>query len=275
MGQTYALWAYHQDLGTLCDNAQLGAGRTEKPDAPKRYQMEFKGQTGWDVALRFTGLADLVSQLAGGIRPPSFACTTEAVISIPPWRQNCPDISDLKIARLAILAHGDRPGQVLLEGKAKVANGLNAGNVEQHEELLKKMGGFLAADAEVLFMSCIAGRGQAGAELLIKLSKLWAGCKVVGFTTIGYRHPGAMKRLGEACEEVGMRETDAPDPIYINHDRLGKMWFDLEKLPWSSASTPHAKVALNGVIIQSPPYPQDEPPPLPSKKPAGATPRRR
>jgi hypothetical protein len=115
-------------------------------------------------------------------------------------------------------------------------------------------------------MSCIAGRGAAGADLLRKLSGLWKGRTVVGFTTIGYRHPGEMKRRGEACEEVGLRETDAEQPLFINHDKIGRLWFDLEKLPWTSAETPHAKVARDGKIIKSPPYPLDEPPPAPPAK---------
>jgi hypothetical protein len=105
--------------------------------------------------------------------------------------------------------------------------------------------------------------------LLEALSSVWPGRRVVGFSTIGYRHPGIMKRRGEACELPGMRDTDAPAYIYANPHQFDVLWSDLAKMPWASEKSPHAKVVFGNRVDR---YPEGEhpSPPAASSRPAGA-----
>jgi len=59
--------------------------------------------------------------------------------------------------------------------------------------------------------------------------------------------------LSQGHTEVGMRDTDEfahSSSEEEENKRYLPIWNDLNKLPWASETSPHAKVALNGVIIQ-------------------------
>jgi hypothetical protein len=283
MNERYAVWAYHKEIGTFCEDARLGE-QDAATDSPA-------GQAGWDVAVGFTGAADLGTRLQIGLPLPAAPCTWKFTWFIPTGR-DCPMILPGQIARLAVMAHGDRPGQIYLNGKPPDLTKspppekapLTPETFKDFEAALDTIGKATALDAEVLFMSCIAGRGERGAELLIMLSRLWPGRRVVGFTTIGYKHAGKMKRPSESCQEVGMRETEAANELMMHSRKYSPtnmdiLWQDLTKFPWASAASRFAKVALNGQIIQAPKYPDDDPPPVPAaappKKKAGLPGRRK
>ena len=65
----------------------------------------------------------------------------------------------------------------------------------------------------ILIMGCLAGQGEPGTELLKLLSSVWPGRIVVGFRTIGYRHPGEMTK-GAPNELPGMKDTKVEDPLF-------------------------------------------------------------
>ena len=96
------------------------------------------------------------------------------------------------------------------------------------------------------------GQGDAGTRLLVALSRVWPGRRVVGFSTVGYRHPGEMGRRGEACELPGMRDTDAPAYIFADRLRFDRQWSDFEAMPWASESSPHAKIVVDGRVTHCP-----------------------
>jgi len=93
---------------------------------------------------------------------------------------------------------------------------------------------------------------KEGAQLIIELSKLWSGRKVVAFQVIGYAWGGEMLRPGAKCTEPGMRATwethEALDRR--QEEAIRKRWNDLEKLPWAWEGHYAAKVAQNGKLIK-------------------------
>jgi hypothetical protein len=90
----------------------------------------------------------------------------------------------------------------------------------------------------------------------------------VAFTTIGYRHPGAMSRPGGHCELPGMRDTDAAADLYANPVKWDSQWSDQKALPWASEGSPHAKIVKDGTILRCPNDELCGDPPTLKKKPA-------
>jgi hypothetical protein len=131
---------------------------------------------------------------------------------------------------------------------------LTATTVRTHHDDLHNIGlSTRERGSTVLLMGCLAGQGPSGTQLLVELSRVWPGRRVVGFSTIGYRHPGEMKRRGDPCEFPGMRDTDAPAGLYANPRRFDSMWSDFTRMPWAAETSLHAKVVLNGAVLRCPP----------------------
>jgi hypothetical protein len=108
-----------------------------------------------------------------------------------------------------------------------------------------------------LLEGCSAGGGTAGSELLIELSKIWPGRRVVAFeTTMAYGWDRGRK--SEFCGEVGYRDTNSPDECYGDRESCERQryqpdWNNLDKLPWGSEHSTHAKVVQDGKILKDPP----------------------
>lgn len=257
------IWAYHEDLGTLCRDAGLDDSTGLSYPAGNE-----QGQAGWHVAVRFSNLKDLAKKLSDGLPTPKELCGN--------WHDDCETVVRGEIVRLAILAHGDQGGQVAINGRSHLPI-LTASNVSSFHADLHSIGLYTREKGStILFMGCLAGQGELGTRLLVELSRVWPGRQVVAFATTGYRHPGAMKRRGEPCELPGMRDTDAPSYLHANPNRFDKLWKDFAKMPWASETSLHAKVVKNGKVDRCPdgemclePAPVDRKPhrpPVPTKR---------
>lgn len=232
MANPINIFAYHRDFGRLCDSASLDSNQgLSYPDGT------LQGQAGWDRAVKFSSPTDLNVKLD---------------------KMNIPRGG---IGRLAIMAHGKTGGKVDIFGRDFEEQGnLNPDTVEEIRYSLQRIGRYTQDTGSlILFFGCVAGKGERGTQLLVKLSQLWPGRSVVGFTTLGDRHPGEMGRKGGSdCELQGMRDTDAFGDDFgsnMSQSELDNLWNDLAKMPWASETSPHAKVALNGWVYR---WPVDE-----------------
>ncbi len=231
----YTVWASHTSVLPVCDDAAL------RDKAWVRSKLKYPGgehygQAGWEFGLKFSGLSDLATQLEAGLSVPASYCGN--------WWENCPiAFKGGMIDRLAINAHGIE-GELQINGPG--SPGITADNFATYKSQLDRITPLLARNATVLLMGCLAGKGEAGTNLLVKLSRVWFVRRVVGFTTIGYRAPGPMKLAGgDGCVMPGMRDTDEQSAWNeAAMDRYFKAdWHNLSKLPWASEKSPHAKVA--------------------------------
>jgi Domain of unknown function (DUF4347) len=247
------VWAYHTDFGTLCEDAELdrpaslfGSGGSPSPVYPDGNR---QGQGGWDISVSFTDLHDLALKLTAGVK-----------VDDRPIQRG-------EIKRLAICAHGDQGGRLYIKGKKNRETSLSASNVLGYHSDLHTIGLYTREGSTILLMGCLAGQGTDGTALLVALSGVWPGRTVVGFSTIGYRHPGEMKRRGQPCELPGMRDTDALDALLVKRNKWDGQWNDFSALPWASEGSIHAKVVVGGVVQRCPP---DElcTAPAPTKRPA-------
>jgi hypothetical protein len=91
-----------------------------------------------------------------------------------------------QVARLAIVAHGDRAGVVSTDPPMNQASIFRDPNVCGPISSLRR---HLAARAHVLLYSCIAGARAEGSAFLCALSSFWPGSTVVGFNTSGEISP--------------------------------------------------------------------------------------
>jgi hypothetical protein len=231
------VWAYHVDFGTLCRNGAL-----DKSTGLSYPQGNEQGQAGWHVTVPFESLNGLARRLSAGVAMPKQFCGN--------WIKDCDAIQRREIARLAILAHGDQGGVWAANGKQSTL--VTTKNVAKYQADLNTIGLYTSESATILLCGCLSGQGAEGTNLLIALSRTWPKRTVVGFRTLGYRHPGAMKRLGEPCELPGMRETDATAELYANPPKYDAQWSDFKKMPWAAATTRFAKVVEDGHVIRCP-----------------------
>lgn len=231
------VWAYNTDFGTLCRWGQLD--QATGLAYPKGNQ---QGQAGWDVTIPFDSLKDLAARLSKGVPMPKQYCGN--------YLYDCAEIARGEIVRLAIMAHGNQGGVWLPNGKSREA--LKPDTVAGYHADLHTIGLYTQESATILLTGCLSAQGEPGARLLGVLSGIWPGRKVVGFTTVGYRHPGMMKRRGEACELPGMRDTDATDELYADRQLFDSLWSDLEKMPWSGEQSTHAVVVKDGTVMRCP-----------------------
>jgi hypothetical protein len=164
------------------------------------------------------------------------------------------------------MAHGDQGGVMAIDGKDHPPYLTADTAVARHGDL-HTIGLATREGSTILLMGCLAGQGESGTRLLMALSAVWPGRQVVGFSTAGYRHPGAMKKRGENCIYPGMRDTDATAYLFVDPPKWDKLWSDFVKMPWASETSDHAKVVLNEKLLRCPKGECIEIPP-PNKKPA-------
>lgn len=224
---TVSVWAETGDIpGNVCRDARLRDDDGETIalfDSPR-------GQVGWQVGIRYENNLDLLaSRLKNEIVP-----------------------KHGKIRRLAIHAHGG-PGAVFVNGTDNTP--LTLDTLAQFRAAIAQIHDSLTPDAVVLFMGCVAA--QNGDGLLMEVSRLLPGRKVVAFTTIGYAPGGAQMRPGADCSEPGMRVTKLPWSLKkgtkVQQDQEAEwnsMWNHLDLFPWADEYSPTAVIARNGNIIQ-------------------------
>ena len=207
-----------------------------------------RGQAGWDVGLQFGSLKSLASKLRfQPIALPNFICGN--------LFQDCEQLKPGQISRLGINAHGN-PGEVAINGRNNPVR-LNVTTLATDPDLQRDLEGLRDAtdpSATILFEGCLAGRSLGGTALLTALSQFMPGRKIVGFSTVQFSHGGLQSRKGAlGFSEPGVRDTaftiNASSEAEEDARHL-PIWNDLNALPWASEFSPHAKVALNGVIIR-------------------------
>jgi hypothetical protein len=99
----------------------------------------------------------------------------------------------MRSTKLAVVAHGDRPGVVQFERE------LTAASARSFEPELLQLNALLASYARLIFFSCIAGADDAGSQLLNLLSaRFFPRRHVIGFEVFGGIAPaGAANYLGD------------------------------------------------------------------------------
>lgn len=139
--------------------------------------------------------------------------------------------------RIAILAHGDKPGQILFEGKHAVVDSVSYG---KYESYFKKMGLFLKPGGRLIFYSCIAGAGKKGDRILTRISRSMPGRFIVGFGVI----------IG-----LGAADFAAPTEAGRVKNLGGIPSRSLEfqsKQPYANEWIADSKWAWNGMIVRPP-----------------------
>jgi hypothetical protein len=156
--------------------------------------------TGWSHTINFTSPSDLATQMdAASLRG--------------------------RVQRLVILAHGNRPGQLLMEGTR-----LGATSAAVIGRLYAP---FLRSDAMLVLMACIAGAGDDGSLFLRRLSTELRGRVIVGFSAYGVIDSS----FGGALNPGNVQAAPGQRPV--SGARLE---------PWS----PWAKWAHEDVIVRLP-----------------------
>src|SRR5438105_1487049 len=137
------------------------------------------------------------------------------------------------IRRLAIVAHGNEPGVILLDRR------LTAATIGTFTTELHNLRRYLTSEAMLLFYSCIAGAGAAGSRLLVDLSTQLPGRTIVGFELYGLIGPaGLLNAPGNMTATDAANAQMAMQPN-AQHGLLG---------PWSQ----FAKRARDGEIVHIP-----------------------
>jgi hypothetical protein len=218
-----AVWAFSANSpAKTCEDAKfLGDGTKllTYPGVPSD-----QGQPGWDIGLGFNTFADLTEKL------------------------NKLNKLHGAFSRLAIDLHGS-PGAVDADSNNQLYHFDDL--IQTYRSQLESMNGMLEGGAAFLIMGCNVAAGPAGDSFLTQLSGKFPGHRVVGITTIG--ETMRQTRSGGGCSEAGMKDTPYDSPS----TGMPTVKDDREKefltLPWASEDSPHAKVALNGKIIRTPP----------------------
>lgn len=235
-------------IGAICEDARLRKKGEEGGLMSKPTVMggdATYGQAGWDIGIKygtaaFASLPNLVSSKCKGFL----------------------------LNRVGINAHGEA-GEVAVNGVNEKMQAfdpiLKKDNVATFDAVFSFFDKIMIDGGTLLFLSCLAGNGPAGTELLLKLSGKLPSRKIVGFSKVGFTSVEKQRRGGDQCTEPGVRDTPYPiDPTpdiarfgdgqnnkteYDKYFKDGK-WDDLNILPWQSETSQHAKVALNGQIIR-------------------------
>ena len=186
-----------------------------------RFAFTTGAANGWETSYSFTTLRELVRALRDH------------------------DHATSRINKLGICAHGDVGGVVQIS----TATSLNAGNVDYPDinTLLTELSTFLTHDAQVIFFSCIAGQGVEGTALLNRLSRLWAGRTVIGFTTFGYidtsfgaaNAPGNIYDTGQTSQ---LMAESVAQLVMTGRRRIPRMNENNDSAKWSR----------NGSLIRTP-----------------------
>ena len=228
---TVSVWA--TCIGAVCEDARL---RKKGDDGVVMGGDQTYGQAGWDIGVKFgTGQFN-----------------------------NLPDIisarcNDKLIKKISLNAHGGygtfAPNGTNEKGEA-IKPAMSGDELDSLRPNFGPMLDFLdhvmTNDGTIFLQGCLAGTGDRGTALLKRLSLELQPRKIVGFATIGFSSAQEQKRNDDACREPGVRDTDHTGSGPDEYDRYFKdgKWNDLNRLPWQSENSPHAKVVQNGVILR-------------------------
>ena len=183
------------------------------------WKNEPKG-TGWSHSFKFSSLSDLVQQM-----------------------RRLPLLIG-KVTKLAIVAHGDKKGEVQLDRP------LNPESAKTFRQDFAQLDPFLTTYARLIFYSCIAGADEGGSKLLNIISGDFLKRRhIIGFEVFGGIGPGGMHLLAGNISAV---------------DRPGQAGSELAAGPGSNSTilseySWYAKWSLDGRIIRLPRNQQGKP----------------
>lgn len=147
-------------------------------------------KTGWSHSFTFGSLSDLFQQM-----------------------RNFPSLVG-KVTKLAIVAHGDKQGQVKLDRL------LNPDTATTFRQDFAQLDPFLSPYARLIFYSCIAGADLPGSKLLNIISGQFLPRRhIIGFEVFGGVGPGGTPRFAGQISAIdrlppsGPRSRPAPDRL--------------------------------------------------------------
>jgi uncharacterized protein (TIGR03067 family) len=125
-----------------------------------------------------------------------------------------------QIHKLAIVAHGDLGGQVLLEPE------INHKNLENFKEQFTLLKNFLRSDGSLIFMACESAAGKEGSFFLAAISSFLSGPYVKGFTIKGtVRARGAPGDVFEGRRTLtGMSGAKGKGSERLTEDSIFAKW---------------------------------------------------
>lgn len=148
-----------------------------------------------------------------------------------------------KVGFLAFMAHGDANGQVKIMNSKGNRLLLKPSTIKDYEKEIKGLNKFLTPNADVVFFSCISGRGAEGNKLLLAVSRLLRNRRVIGFIT--FLWAAGEYFLAEAGQ-VKDTESQITTPT-------GRWPANLMKnKPYARINSPNAKWAKYPNIIKQP-----------------------
>ncbi len=165
--------------------------------------------SGWDYCFSFPKLSDLLETLKA-------------------------KALNEQVANLSIVAHGDADGVVQLESL------LTPKTIGGFKTQISELRSFLKPNGKLIFMSCIAGKGEEGSALLTALSNMLPGIYTIAFTIYGGYSGNFVSTPGQIWEDQygnGKGSAMPKDPKWMTEHSIFSKW------------------ALNGKIIK---FPQDE-----------------
>jgi hypothetical protein len=198
------------------------------------------------VSVVFDDLHDLVTKLG------SFKGFVAGPKAKPLAKSELGPLEAGGIQQLVMICHGS-PGVLFVNGVDEHGNSgtfLAPSTLSTYSSDLKELGKYLAADATVRFDGCNAGSDTyepskpRGTDLLIALSKLWPGIRVVAFTDYGIgQETDSSPHRFVAAEDSDIHYPE-PEPAFTPADAL--------KGSWRSEYSPHARIARDGAITKQP-----------------------
>ncbi len=178
-------------------------------------------KTGWSHSFKFSSLSDLVEQM-----------------------RRAPLLGG-KVTKLAIVAHGDKPGEVQLDRP------LNPESAKTFRQDFAQLDPFLTTYARLIFYSCIAGKYEDGSRLLNMISGEFLKRRhVIGFEVFGGVGLGTSSHF---AGEISAVEFPPPSPIVDMPAGPRSKSTVLSEYSW------YAKWSLDGRIIHLPKFQQGLP----------------
>jgi hypothetical protein len=145
------------------------------------------------------------------------------------------------VSHLAIVAHGNDDGQVLLDRP------LTPETIGQFVEEFVELRDYLREDGMLTFYACVAGRGERGSQLLTKISEYLPSRTIVGFEVFGLLN----------IDNMNDRSVDPPGRVWGSSE---SQFFPGSHYPTLHPWFPSAKRAKDGKIIHLPANEQDRRP---------------
>jgi hypothetical protein len=180
----------------------------------------------------------------------------------------CP-IHSGQVFRLAICGHG-APGLITVGRERDETNSWQSitldtdGATTRYKGVLESIGRALHDEATILLFGCRAGAHDMGTNLLVALSNIWPGRRVVGFTKVLTFGPGARVRsqdigLLTKTQSAGETIPQETDVRLTDTATNGAIWKSCHGLPNSQSMQKLPKMECSSRILSAFGCPSDQP----------------